>query len=414
MEKIMRYISAKIIVLIIITSFFFSLISSGNYVEHQNLFCTSQIKSKNNIGSEQIDSFFSITTYKQGSCNGYTLLNNLYFGTILIDMEGNLIHKWSPFDPQPAKMLQDGSIIMGRDYRIHGFASSEFNTLEQLDWNGNITWSFSGWEDQRARQHHDFEREGNPVGYYAPGQDFKPYGKTLVLSHQNKVNKSISRRPLIDEFIYEIDWSGNLTGFQWLASDHYNQMGFDNKTKHGIFVNPGILCDGDWLHINSLSMLGENKWYSMDPINYSYFDPQNIIVSARNTNSIYIISRQTGDIVWRVGPDYSRTTEYGQKLGQFIGLHNAHMIPKGLPGEGNILLFDNGGIAGYGYFGMPDHLRPWSRVVEFNPVTYDIIWQYSNIKLNWFFPRTGERHNFFSHYVSSAQRLPNGNTLITE
>jgi len=168
------------------------------------------------------------------------------------------------------------------------------------------------------------------------------------------------------------------------------------------------------LRVNSMSTLGDNIWYSINPINYSYFNPQNIIICTRNTNSIAIICKETGDIVWRIGPDYSKKTNYGNKLGQLIGPHHAHMIPKGLPGEGNILVFDNGGLAGYGYFGMPGNFRLWSRVIEFNPVNFDIVWQYLHIRFNWWFPRMGEKHRFFSYYISSAQRLPNGNTLITE
>ncbi|GAG47936.1 unnamed protein product, partial [marine sediment metagenome] len=59
---------------------------------------------------------------------------------------------------------------------------------------------------------------------------------------------------------------------------------------------------------------------------------------------------------------------------------------------------------------------------EFNPMTKKIVWEYINIKgenivehlQNWFKPRMGEEHHFFSYQISSAQRLPNGNTLITE
>ena len=353
-----------------------------------------------------------IKAHKEGCCEGYTLINS--FWTDLIDMNGKLVHRWWTFVPMPSKMLSDGSIIVGKTYKFYGFSCGDFKILEELDWNGSVTWSYSGWENGRARQHHDFEREGNPVGYYAPDQEFVSQGKTLVLAHQNIVNKSISRKRLIDEVIYEVDWNGSPTGFEWHASDHYEQMGFDNTTKHGIYVTPGILGDGDWLHVNSMSTVGENKWYSMDPINYSYFNPENIIIDSRNTNFIAIISKETGDIVWRMGPDYSKDTQEGQKLGQIIGSHHAHMIPKGLPGEGNILIFDNGGISGYGYFGMPSHLRLWSRVIEVNPIAFDIVWEYSHIKLNWFFPRSGDYHRFFSYYVSSAQRLPNGNTLISE
>ena len=92
----------------------------------------------------------------------------------------------------------------------------------------------------------------------------------------------------------------------------------------------------------------------------------------------------------------------------------AHMIPILLPGGGNILLFDNGGYAGFGSLlpGLPPHypnrLRDYSRVIEFDPRTLEIVWEYENRQ-----PLEGER-KFFSSFISGAQRLPNSNTLITE
>ncbi|WP_438037357.1 hypothetical protein [Sorangium sp. So ce204] len=41
-------------------------------------------------------------------------------------------------------------------------------------------------------------------------------------------------------------------------------------------------------------------------------------------------------------------SEAERRLGWIIGQHHAHLIPRGLPGEGNLLVFDNGGWAGYG------------------------------------------------------------------
>ena len=49
-----------------------------------------------------------------------------------------------------------------------------------------------------------------------------------------------------------------------------------------------------------------------------------------------------------MGPDY-RESEALRKLGQIIGQHNPHIIPKGLHGAGNLLVFDNGGASGYGF-----------------------------------------------------------------
>ncbi|HXK33775.1 MAG TPA: thioredoxin, partial [Dehalococcoidia bacterium] len=66
----------------------------------------------------------------------------------------------------------------------------------------------------------------------------------------------------------------------------------------------------------------------------------------------------------------------------------------------------NGGSSGYGFAGpiAPDgrgaFQRAGSRVLEINPVTQELVWSYAN-------PR------FFSPNISSAQRLPNDNTLIT-
>ena len=46
----------------------------------------------------------------------------------------------------------------------------------------------------------------------------------------------------------------------------------------------------------------------------------------------------------------------------------------------------------------------YSRVIEVDRVTKEIVWEY----------RDDPPHAFFSAYISGAQRLPNGNTLITE
>ena len=68
-------------------------------------------------------------------------------------------------------------------------------------------------------------------------------------------------------------------------------------------------------------------------------------------------------------------------LGCIIGSHHTHIIPKGLPGEGNVLVFDNGGAAGFGdpNPGAPDGtwnaLRDSSRVLEINPVTLELVWE---------------------------------------
>jgi hypothetical protein len=101
-----------------------------------------------------------------------------------------------------------------------------------------------------------------------------------------------------------------------------------------------------------------------------------------------------------------------------IGNHHAHLIPRGLPGEGNLLVFDNGGWAGYGApnpgapTGIKNALRDYSRVLEIHPLTLKIVWQYTPAEAGYRMPLDANR--FYSPFISSAQRLPNGNTLITE
>ena len=168
------------------------------------------------------------------------------------------------------------------------------------------------------------------------------------------------------------------------------------------------------MHINCVSVLGENKWYDAGD---ERFHPDNLIFDARNANILAIISKKTGEVVWQIGPDFSKTKEL-RKLGWIIGQHHFHMIPKGLPGEGNLLVFDNGGEGGYGspnpssVTGNNNAHRDYSRVLEFDPITLEIIWQYTPVEAGSFLFTDASK--FYSSYISAAQRLPNGNTLITE
>ena len=94
------------------------------------------------------------------------------------------------------------------------------------------------------------------------------------------------------------------------------------------------------------------------------------------------------------------------------------MIPRGLPGEGNILVFDNGGWVGYGApnLGSPTGAKKSSQRSLSNtgvrPDHRKIIWQYTPAEAGYLMSPDANR--FYSLFISPAQRLPNGNTLITE
>jgi len=352
--------------------------------------------------------------------SGYTLLDTPNAqGAVLIDMNGTLLRRWKEIAavPGPVRLLPGGDIVGGTTRRR---PHQEARALAQVNWKGETVWSFdhaelvheAGQPDAwMARQHHDWQREGSANGDYAPGAlPMTSGGRTLILTHKNVTRPAIADRLLEDDRLIEVGWDGSIQ-WEWLASDHVDSFGFTAPARAAIRRAPGwteARGSADWLHINAAAYLGPNKWYDAGD---QRFRPTNIIISSRNASVIAIIDRDNGEFVWRMGPDYRESTAL-RALGQIVGQHHPHLIPKGLPGAGNLLVFDNGGgsIYGDGTPVAPEGAnvvsRIDSRVLEINPQTFEKVWEYA---------LSGqERFQFASHYVSSAQRLPNGNTLIDE
>lgn len=368
------------------------------------------------------------TIYEPDKCwNGYTIFQAKETGACLIDLNGNVVNLWKGLHGFPNTILPGGFVMGSTGERPIEFGYQDQRDLVQVDWEGRIVWRFDKYEyiedpgeEPRwmARQHHDFQREGCPIGYYVPGMEpLVNKGHTMLICHKNLRNPDISDKLLLDDTLIEVTWEGEVV-WEWVCSDHFEEMGFSEGAKNILSRNPNMRPIGsgvgDWMHINSMSLLGPNRWYEGGD---DRFHPGNIIWCGRQTNIIAIIDRKTGKIVWKLGPDYDSTPEL-RRIGWIIGPHHAHMIPRGLPGEGNILVFDNGGWAGYGLpnpgspTGFNHALRDYSRVLEFDPVTFKIIWQYTPIEARFEYPVDSAK--FYSPFISSAQRLPNGNTLITE
>jgi hypothetical protein len=380
------------------------------------------------VGSNNPEGDKGVTIYDPDRCwNGYTLLssrrghqpdpNGPAYTAILVDMEGNLVKEWA-LTKEPHRMLP-GGYITGSVPKSDGG-----NVLTLMDWDGNILWQVD------RSLHHDYQTEGNPVGYYAPGMEpMVEACKTLILCSFNpdpNLTTHISDFPLKDDVIWELDADGNVL-WQWEGWEHFEQLGFDAAAKDAIrTIRVGRRGTAtDWLHTNRTSWIGPNKWYDQGDLR---FHPDNVILSFRSTNISVIVARHdhpegewvSGDVVWRVGPDYSEND-----VGQIIGQHHSHVIPQGLPGAGNILIFDNGSDAGFGAVvpGLargtyPNTLGDFSRVVEFNPITMDMVWEYKQPNatedLDGDGDIKGHERKFFGSRQSGAQRLENGNTLICE
>ncbi len=362
--------------------------------------------------------------------SGYTLFQINAQGAVLVDMRGNVVRSWKEFLGFPNKMLPGGYIMGHLGSRDASFGYQDYSDITQIDWDGNVVWSWNKKEyvedDENhkywlARAHHDYQREGNPVGYYVPGMECQvDGGKTLILCHEDKYNKKIADKRLLDDVIIEIDWEGNIL-WKWCISDHFKEFDFSEEAKNTLFRNPNLHLIGkegqsDFMHVNCASYLGPNKWYDAGD---ERFNPENIIFDSREANIMAILSKETGKIVWQIGPDFTKTREL-RMIGQIIGVHHTHMIPKGLPGEGNILLFDNGGWAGYGAptrtskDGTKSDMRDSSRIIEIDPTTLDVVWMFEGSSFVPAFPAMLANTRFYSQLTSSAQRLPNGNTMICE
>ncbi len=343
----------------------------------------------------------------------------------LIDRNGNLVHEWDQKGGQgfPNKVYPGGYLLTSL-YPGLSTGFQDCNTVALLDFDGNLVRKFSklqkvekGEPGQPAeadgtywvsRQHHDFQLEGSSVGYYAPGVEssLRRDGRMLVLAHENVRAPKINLQQLIDDVIVIVDKDENIL-WKWNASDHFDEFGFTAEAagqtralgEVRIKEHQGV----DWFHINCASWLGPNKWYDAGD---ERFHPDNIIADSRNTSHMFIIDHKTGRIVWQAAPPF---VGEDAQLVPMEGIHHTHMIPRGLPGEGNIMVFDNGGIDNT----YPTMNHSWSRVVEYNPVTKTPVWEYSagmNGIPNGMF---GDDF-FFSPFISNAQRLPNGNTLICE
>lgn len=181
-----------------------------------------------------------------------------------------------------------------------------------------------------AQQHHDQRRLSN--------------GNTLVLANKVHAVAGFKVPQVIDDAIYEVSPDGAVT-WRWLASRHLNEFGFTPEQLKLVYATP----NPDYLHINNLSVVGPNKWFDSGD---KRFAPDNLLIDSRNANFIAILDKSSGKVVWSLGPNLPainpKTSQaLPRPVDQFVGQHDAHLIPAGLPGAGNVLVFDNQGSAGY-------------------------------------------------------------------
>jgi hypothetical protein len=133
---------------------------------------------------------------------------------------------------------------------------------------------------------------------------------------------------------------------------------------------------GDWTHANTAIM---------------DFDEGVVYVNSRNLSALFKIRKSDGQILWRFGENGDFSKDSDSDCPWFDKAHDPEILP-----DGNILFYDNGTFR-----------RGFSRVVEYSldedAMQAEVVWEYPGSKDDvWF---TG--------YWGDADRLENGNTLIT-
>jgi hypothetical protein len=295
----------------------------------------------------------------------------------LVNMFGGLVNTWKAGtnDALLVKMPILGSpghiLAVHGPIAVPGYVRARGSIVTEYDYSGNTVWEYKAGSTidifQFGGFHHDVARLDN--------------GNTLVMASVVLDVGYISNKPLIDDCLLEISPAGDIV-WAWYTWQHFAEFQFTDVAKIQIY---GI--GGDWAHANSVTEIPQNVLFD------TRFKPGNLIVSYRNLNTIIVVDKATGAIVWQKGPNDSAT----------IGQHYVHMIPLGLEGAGHIMAFDNGASGGY-----PAVSREFSRVVEIDPISKTLPWTYTASRSgvqNW---------TFFSPFISGAQRLQGGNTLITE
>ena len=350
--------------------------------------------------------------------DGYTLFNKIRSKTIyLIDNQGRVVRKWE-LDAESlfAKLLENGNLLTLTEYPDPDAQRS----VREIDRNGNIL-----WECAQGSPHHDFLK--------------MPNGNVLLLSRQHKTPEEAIAAGANPEFIGDKGlWAphiveARITGpasceivWEWSAWDHLIQDFDSSKANYGVVSEHPELIDLNF-HLSDIAdWLDPSDWIHSNGIDYSP-ELDQVVLSPRHFSEVWIIDHSTtraeaagssggnsgqgGDLLYRWGNPraYRAGTPADQQL---FWPHSPQWIPPGLTGAGNILVFNNGNE-------FPGSWRHYSSVDEIAPPVDGANYRldpdraYAPVGPVWTYTAPTPS-DFFARFISGAQRLPNGNTLICD
>ncbi len=352
-----------------------------------------------------------LVTKSSSASPGYTLYAPLELErTYLVDLDGKTVHSWR-HDTQPGLyqyLLEDGTLMRAGRLKLKGpFADGkgQGGRIEALDWDGNPLWRLD-YANDRHMQHHDVE----PL----------PNGNVLFLAWERKSGEealAAGRDPKLlpdgevwPDTVVEFDPRANEVVWTWSVWDHLIQDRDPTKGNYGDVAAHPEKVDVNYAVVGE----GEADWNHANAVDYNPALDQ-VMISLRSHSEVWIIDHKTsteeargpaGDLLFRYGnpANYRQSKAAGRHL---FAQHDAEWIGNGLSDAGSILVFNNG----------EGKARAYSSVDEIAPVIDN--GEYARDEHGVFratikrvYPK-GKADKEFAAIISGAQRLPNGNTLIT-
>lgn len=354
--------------------------------------------------------------------DGYILFTP-WFGqtTYLIDKDKKVVNKWSSFGhicTTASYLMENGNLIRAnRKLSIYIPEGGATGRIEIFDWNGTRIWNFE-YSNLMHCLHHDIcpLPNGN-ILMIAWGVKTRDQAIKAGIDPDNWDDNELFSSKLVD-YIIEVKPTGFNSGdivWEWHIWDHLIQDFDQTKDNYGAVEDHLELLDinnkvwyGAFNHINSIDYNEE-------------FDQ--ILLSSLNQDEIWIIDHSTttqeaashtggnsgkgGDFLYRWGnPQIYRAGNASDQ--RFFGQHDARWIEPGCPGEGHITVVNNQ-YDNYNGFSSVDEIIP---PVDSNGDYYldsgsaygpeEPIWRYT----------ADNPYEFYGTIGCSAQRLPDGNTLI--
>ena len=376
------------------------------------------------IGLAQSDDY-GVRVNKASAFDGYTLVAPQSDGNVyLIDNDGRLVHEWVIGSPtREAHLLEDGNIMVlkaPKDEIDRSLFEQGYNpdgAIAEYTWQGDLLWekAFIGAEQH---QHHgiDILPNGNVLALL---WDYRLIDEAIAMGLDPAIAEDLEF--ILPDIVVEIDNPSGEIVWTWDVWDHLIQDVDENLPNYSVpSANPQrIDINYQQYHVKDLPTdwgEGPVDWMHSNMVNYNPALDQ-IVISVLRFDEFWIFNHSgtsekaagpAGDLLYRWGNPFAYGGGDMVEDRKLFQQHDAQWIDEGLPGAGNILIYNNRNNAVRENEPTEDE---YSSILEIKlPLrddgSYDwsadaeIVWQYDK--------------GFYSSFISGVQRLPNGNTLITE